>query len=202
MDELSRLMQDQADLKPAHSIGPPHIGLVSTRNPEVSRERKHIQTTTEDFSPDSLIETPFGFSEGYFRKFFETQMFIQWEEGEETYSEGLWKKPKKYSNLPWPLVKDPSMPMPIWYEEFIMRLFEVENYLIQKGSIISNNADIGCCLCDFSIGSEQNIDFVLKLDAFDPPTQLRWPSILKHYFVKHRVLPSRMFAQVFLERKL
>lgn len=179
------------------------MGQMTCRNPEVSREQSVIQTTDEDFAPDSMIETQFGFAEGYFRRFFETPMIIEWEDGEASVSEnGVWKRPKKFAHLPWPLQKDPSVQMPVWFNELLHRMVEVEGYLRHKNSYMRENTDGMCCLCDFNIDYTENFHYVLSLDAYTPPTELRWPAILIHYFTAHRVLPSRLFAMVMLERKL
>lgn len=200
---MEELMQQQANMITHSSVGPPGIGIVTSRNPEVSRMKQVTHTTTEDFSPDSLVETEFGFAEGYYRRFFETPMLIEWNCGETVLGKnGIWEREKKFSYLPWPTLKDDQMPMPEWMNDLLHRLVEVERYLFGMKSVVHNNADAMCCLCDYAIDYSKNYDFVLSLDAFEPPTELRWSVLLKHYFTAHRALPSRMFAMVILERKL
>lgn len=179
------------------------MGRLTCRTPEITRESGIVETTTESFAPDSLIETEFGYAEGYFRRFYETPMIIQWEEGPDVIGEGgLWVREKRHSYLPWPLQRSLDVNMPEWFPEFIERLKSVERYLYAQQSFTRENGDAPCCLCDHVVDYSRNFHFVLGLDAYEETTEIRWPALLMHYLVDHRVLPSRMFSMVLLERKM
>lgn len=180
---------------------PRDVPLVVSNQATVTRVTDHT-TDTRWFSPDAMVEMPYGYGEGYFRHLVDTQETVKWNEGAEVFDQGRWNVPEHISFLPWPLQRSVDAGYAPYTHEFVERLRDIEQILFENGSVIPSNVIQECCLCQHYIKERYARHYVLSLDAFDQETQVRWPSIYLHYVTDHRVLPSVMFARIVLERKV
>lgn len=180
-------------------------------SPTLTVSQVPIPTSANDetdelwFAPDVMIETEWGYGEGYYRHFFETPETISWSCGKSIINDsGIWERPQKSVHLPWPLKRavDDNNPMPEYHAAMIGRLQQVQEYLHDSGSFVSDGQDMQCPLCDYEQSARMSGHYLLNLEAFNPPTELRWPTIYKHLLSRHRVLPSKMFATILLEKPI
>lgn len=176
------------------------LPLVYSSNPDFNMIQNEADESQEAlFNEDAMIETPFGFGEGYFRHLKVTPEYLKWKTDKEENYEGMWKKEEKYSKLPWPLIKKGGVPH--YFNKFLEKLEKTESNLFQLGSFLPENQEMECLLCNYDVPRSSRGHFVLNLDAYEPKTELRWPSIYYHYLHDHGVLPSRMFVTIFLEHR-
>ena len=180
-------------------------GVVPDREiPKISHQLKpaipspfaQIQSTREAiFNQNAIFATPFGYGEGYFSNSPDTPEYLSWESGEQEYTEGMWKVPKKSSKVPWPLAREGDHPK--YFKEFIEKLIKTEENLYKNDSFINEDVkEMECLFCKFRC--KKAIHFVLKLNVYKKSTELRWPLIYTHYLMNHKILPSQFFATVFL----
>lgn len=156
-----------------------------------------------DFVSEHLIELQWGYGEGFFRHFYETPETLTWEYGKaELDDKGVWTRPKKTIRMPWPMRLAEGEELPEYFSEFLEKLERLETYLDDVGSVSMTGRQIECRFCRHVEQPDEARSYILKLDAFETPTEMWWPSIYWHYLGAHRVLPSRMFAMMVCGRRL
>lgn len=165
-------------------------------------ENEADSTETLIFNENSMFETPFGFAEGYFRELKNRPEYLEWSVNPEIFNNetGRWEKEKKISTIPWPLVRSDEK-IPAYYYKFLEKLSITETNLYQLNSFLKEESSMHCVLCNYKVPRDQLCHFVLKLDAYESKTELRWPAIYFHYLNEHHVLPSVMFVTIFLEHR-
>jgi hypothetical protein len=153
------------------------------------------------FDPSEPMRLKDGYVEGCYRLNQETVETITWNSDGEQFMEGKWVSPAVTVNVPWPY-RYAFDPMPAYHPEFIDKLSKTQDVLDAYGSYQQSDASFYCCFCNHSIAGRHARFYLLNLTAFRPNRVFRWTSIFLHYLIKHRVLPTRMFARIILEREL
>jgi hypothetical protein len=200
-----------SDFNPGHSLPPVHqeetpdrpVAILRSKVDNIPTDVKY-ETSDVWFAPDQPMQTQFGYGEGYYRHHFETPETIKWKSGEAIYEQGTWKQPEFSVSVPWPLKfkPDSGAAMPEYLNEFVHKLGILQSNLGAVGSVLPADLDQTCCLCEHVMRMDIACHYLLSLQAFDPPTEMRWPSLYMHYITRHGVIPSKMFATILLERAI
>lgn len=164
-----------------------------SNNPEIA-------TPDQLFHENAIFATPFGYAEGYYRARYETPETITWEDKNQPQilEEGYWKFQKYISHVPWPLAYD-AAESPAYFPSFLDKLYAAENYLIQTRNFKpETQSRLSCIFCNYR--DTRNCHFSILLSKYQPPVELRWPSIYNHYLIYHKTLPSSFFVNTFLEK--